>query len=288
MNPWLRVCAALAVACFGWSVPAAAQQRPLVTEDPETIGAGRILLEGGFDYSRDVVFPLSGLVGNHWAVPTLGVSIGVGSIAEIQVDGGLYQRLDIQSRRIAPFTPFLDVDGDRTSAQSDLVVATKVRMAGETAGRPALGMRIATRLPNVSPESGLGRGTTDFFSSLLIGKTVKSIRVVGNAGLAILGDPTPDLVGPSGHDHLLIFGASVARAVTTGAEVVADVNGRLEFADGLPTPGAESRGMARLGGRYTQGTVRVDGAVLIGFTARDPDIGFTAGFTWVFDAFRVP
>ena len=29
---------------------------------------------------------------------------------------------------------------------------------------------------------------TDFFASLLIAKTVESIRVVGNAGLAILGD----------------------------------------------------------------------------------------------------
>ena len=29
--------------------PVAAQQRPLVTEDPETIGAGRILLEGGIE-----------------------------------------------------------------------------------------------------------------------------------------------------------------------------------------------------------------------------------------------
>ena len=33
---------------------ARAQQRPLVTEDPETVGAGRILIEGGIDYSRSV------------------------------------------------------------------------------------------------------------------------------------------------------------------------------------------------------------------------------------------
>ena len=30
--------------------PAGAQQRPLVTEDPEPIGAGRVLLEGGIDF----------------------------------------------------------------------------------------------------------------------------------------------------------------------------------------------------------------------------------------------
>ena len=33
---------------------ARAQQRPLVTEDPETIGSGLVLLEGGFDQQREV------------------------------------------------------------------------------------------------------------------------------------------------------------------------------------------------------------------------------------------
>ena len=44
----------------------------------------------------------------------------------------------------------------------------------------------------------------------------------------------------------------------------------------------------RFGGRYTRGTVRIDTAVLIGMTSRDPQIGLTTGFTWVFNAFRVP
>jgi hypothetical protein len=44
----------------------------------------------------------------------------------------------------------------------------------------------------------------------------------------------------------------------------------------------------RLGGRYTRGPVRVDGAVLLGMTSRDPSFGFTTGFTWVLNAFQVP
>ena len=60
-----------------------AQQRPLVTEDPETIGAGRVLIEGGLDYARDAEFPVSGLQGHLLRVPLIGVSIGVSSIAEI-------------------------------------------------------------------------------------------------------------------------------------------------------------------------------------------------------------
>jgi hypothetical protein len=33
--------------------------------------------------------------------------------------------------------------------------------------------------------------------------------------------------------------------------------------------------------------VRVDGALLLGVTERDPSWGFTAGVTWVFRAFEV-
>ena len=66
---------------------AVAQQRPLLTEDPETIGAGRVLVEGGVEYDDDAVYPVSGLRGNLWRLPLVGVSIGVSSIAEVQIDG---------------------------------------------------------------------------------------------------------------------------------------------------------------------------------------------------------
>src|SRR5687768_6213304 len=79
-------------------VPAFAQQRPLQTEDPETIGSGRILIEAGLDYNRDVYLPVSGLRGNLFSVPTLGVSLGVSSIAEIQMHIGGYQQMAITDR----------------------------------------------------------------------------------------------------------------------------------------------------------------------------------------------
>ncbi|MBI3493496.1 MAG: hypothetical protein HY047_17200, partial [Acidobacteria bacterium] len=40
---------------------AAAQQRPLATEDPEPVGAGRILIESGLDLAHDQQYPVSGL-----------------------------------------------------------------------------------------------------------------------------------------------------------------------------------------------------------------------------------
>ena len=79
------------------AAPAAAQQRPLVTEDPETIGSGLILFEGGFDLQQEIFFPVSGLQGDLLRVPTLGLSFGLSSIAELQIEcnsvlGSLRQR----------------------------------------------------------------------------------------------------------------------------------------------------------------------------------------------------
>src|SRR5688572_16031381 len=65
------------VALLALASPALAQQRPLTTEDPEPVGAGRVLVEGGLDYARSVEYPASGLQGNLLRLPLLGVSIGI-------------------------------------------------------------------------------------------------------------------------------------------------------------------------------------------------------------------
>jgi len=266
------------------AVPVFAQQRPLQTEDPETIGAGRILIESGVDYDRDVYLPLSGLRGNLFSVPTLGVSIGVSSIAEIQLDGGLYQKLSITEQvPNAPLSHLLNLDGDSTSDVDDLRIGAKVRFLSETAGRPAMGVRFSTRLPNASNESGLGRDIQDFSASVVFGKTIQSVRIVGNIGMLILGNPTL----PAAQDDLLAYSLSVARAISPSAEIVGEFVGRANFGE-IETPGAEDRGLLRFGARYTTNGVRLDAGILLGLTPRDPEFGFTGGFTWVFDAFKIP
>src|SRR5581483_11193928 len=172
------------------AVNASAQQRPLVTEDAETIGAGRILIEGGLDFAHNQDYPVSGLRGDLWRIPTIGISIGLSSIAELQIDGGPFDRLTINERRAAPLSSLVTATGTTTHDVEDIVVATKIRVGAEGPGRPALGIRFATKLPNASNESGLGLDTTDFYGSLLGAKTVQSVRVVANIGFGIMSDPT--------------------------------------------------------------------------------------------------
>ena len=203
------VAAVLGVTCLAPSL-ASAQQRPLITEDPETIGAGRILVEAGIDYTRDAEYPVSGLKGHLRRAPLIGLSLGIGDIGEVQVDGGLYNQLTITDRRPAPLDHMLVVPGNTTWSVEDMVVGTKVRLVSEGMSRPSIALRSATRLPMASNESGLGLDTLDFYSSLLVAKTVQSVRLVGNVGLGILGDPTR---GDRQND-VLTYGVSFARAVS--------------------------------------------------------------------------
>jgi hypothetical protein len=263
---------------------ASAQQRPLITEDPETIGAGRVLVEGGIEYDNDAVYPVSGLRGDLLRLPLVGLSIGISSIAEIQIDQASFSRLSITSRRRAPLSDLVTATGSSTTDADDLIIGTKVRIAAETSSRPAFGFRFATKLPNAGNESGLGLDTTDFFALVLAGKTVESVRIVGNIGLGILSDPT----NGTRQNDVLLYGVSFARALTDAAEVVGEVTGRANTRGAGPLPGTESRSIVRMGLRYTYGGWRADGALLLGATNNDPGIGVTAGFTYVFTAFQVP
>jgi hypothetical protein len=178
----------------------------------------------------------------------------------------------------------LTVSGDRTGDVEDGVIGAKVRFAPETARRPSMAISFTTRLPNAGNESGLGLDTTDFTFSALFGKTVQSVRLVGNFGFGILPDPTR---GDSQND-VILYGMSVARAVRQGLEIVAEVNGRANTRSGTPPVGTESHSAVRFGGRYTHGAIRYDTAFMFGLMQADPTWGVTFGLTWVFHAFKVP
>lgn len=279
-------CILALIGLLGGASVARAQSRPLVTEDPETVPVGNILIEGGLDIMRDAQFPASGLRGTLWRIGTLGVSFGVSSIAEIQLDGGLRNRLSIASRDpTAPLAHMLEVaaDDDSTSDFEDLRFGAKVRFVSETESRPAFALRFFTRLPNAGNESGLGLDTMDFHFGLNFGKTVRSIRFVGNFGMGILGDPER---GDRQND-VIDYGFSIARAVANGVELVGEVNGHASTRSGTPPIGTESRSIMRFGARFTHASVRIDGAFLVGVTSNAPSWGISTGLTWVLKAFTV-
>ena len=266
------------------AAPAAGQQRPLLTEDPESIGSGMMLLEGGFEYTWEQPYPVSGLRGHRLRAPMLGVSFGVSSIAEVQIDGISYQRLSVLERGRGPLSALVNVTGDAAQDMEDLVVGTKVRLIPETDVSPSFALRFATRLPNAGNESGLGVDSMAFFNTLLVGKSIGPARILANVGLGILSDP---LRGDRQND-VVMYGVSVARALNPFTEVVAEVNGHANTRRGTPPPGTDTSGHLRAGVRYRLGPLRIDGAVISGLTSRDGKFGVTAGLTWIFPGLPVP
>jgi len=269
---------------LAWAANALAQQRPLDTQDPETIGAGRVLVEGGIAVSHDITYPLSGFKGDLWQTPVLGLNVGLSSFADLQITGGPYNVLSISSRARGPLSDVVTSTGDSTSSVEDITIGAKLRLVPETAGMPGIGFRFTTRLPNASRKSGIGQDTTDFGASILVAKTIQSIRVVGNVGWISMSQP---LDGTRQND-VLAYGFSLARAVTSKTEIVGEVNGRASVANGAAPIGTESRGRLKFGGRFTPGPIRFDAAIFFGLNSVDPTVGFTAGVTYVFNAFRTP
>jgi len=276
---------AFVLALLVWVSPAAAQQRPLDTQDPETIGAGRVLVEGWIAASKDITFPQYGFKGDLWQLPVLGVNVGLSSIADLQITGGPYNYMSIDSRDPnAPLASVVTATGGSTHSVEDIRIGAKIKLVPEGEWRPGIGFRFSTRLPNASRKSGIGQDTTDFGATLLFGKTVQSIRVVGNIGWTSMSEP---LDGTRQND-VLVYGLSFARAVTNRTEIVGEVYGRASVEAGVAPIGTESRGLLKLGGRFTQGSVRLDAAIFFGLNSVDPTVGFTAGATYVFSAFKVP
>ena len=263
-----------------------AQQRPLVTEDPETIGAGRILIEAGVDGEHEVCYPVSGLSAIGWSVPTLGVSIGLSSIAEIQIDGGLYQRLYDHGSAPAP----LSASARRRRRQDHRRRGHRRRdqdpaRVAKAAGRPAIGLRFATKLPNASNESGLGT-RHDRFLRVAAGRQDRPVDPRRRQRrVAILGDPT---AGVPEQNDLLTFGLSVARALTTAAELVAEINGRFNTGGRPPIPAPRTARVDAPRRPLHARPVRVDAGRAPRHDLARSRVGVTAGFTWVLNAFRVP
>jgi hypothetical protein len=264
---------------------ATAQTLPTPTQDPEPIGAGKVSIGIGESFSRRDVFPVSGLSGTLVQSGLLNVRVGVSSIADVQLTGGVNNHLLIAARDAsAPDASLVAVNGTSTNDVEDAVLGTRVRFLAETPTRPSVGAEFSMRLPNSKHPSGLGMDTMDFHLGFLGGKTAGAVRVVGNVGWSILEDP----VRVGIQNDVITYGGSVTLTVAAGVDVVADLAGRWSSRHGTAPVGTESRSLVRGSVRYSRGALRYDAGLLVGLTSFDPSWGIMGSVTWVVSAFKIP
>ena len=249
----------------------AAQNRPLKTELVETVEKGKVRFELGFEFLQDVVYQLSGLRGDLTRVGVLGLRFGAGENVEIHFDWTAQNILNVDERFDAPNSDILNFSGNSTSDVGDLILATKVRLLREEEKRPALGFRFAAELPNASNESGLGNDQTNFYAGFLIEKKLQQLRLVGNVGIAILGDPTK----VSSQKDLVTYGVAAIFPVHPQVHLIADLNGRA----GSGGIGTEEQSVLRFGSQINALGVRWDLGVLAGLHDTDPSTGVIVGIT---------
>jgi hypothetical protein len=284
MNVWAKRVGLIAVTALLRTELVSAQQGLLDTRAPDPIGPGQVSVEGTVTYAHDAFYPLSGLKGTLWQLPVIRFVVGLSPIADFELSGGPYDRLEINERHDAPLSDVVTATGDTTHAVHDVEVATRIRVVSEDDRRPALGVRFAVRLPNAKHESGMGQDTTDFSALLLAGKTLRSLQLVGNAGVTIMSDP----LTAGKQNDVLAYGVSMVQRLSDHTDAMGEISGRWSTRGGVPPVGTESRSTAKLGGRYRTGSFRVEAAILLGLTSLDPSVGLTGGFSYMFHAFSLP
>jgi hypothetical protein len=257
---------------------ASAQQRPLKTDDAEILKTGRVRAEFGVEFLQGQRYSLSGLRGDLTRLGVTSIHVGVGEYAEFQISGVAQDVLSVSSRTDQPaFPPAFT--GNSTNDFGDLVLGTKLKLAGEKKYRPAMAFKFAVELPNAKHDSGLGTDQTEFYSSLLFKKKLGEAQILADVGFAILGSPV--LQGRQADP--LTYGIATIVPVFRGVHVVAEISGRQGPARRL---GNENKSQARAGIQFWTGKIRWDLGAVAGLMRYDPKSGIVVGATYEFQAFQ--
>ena len=205
---------------------------------------------------------MSGLTGNLFSVLDGRLRFGLGDRAEFQL-GGVGQH-------------FLKIEngGGSRNDWGDGVVSTKIRVVDESRTLPIISFRPTVVVPNSNDTRGIGTDTTDFYASLLFGKTIGQAFLFGNLGLGILDDATR----VSEQHDVMVYGIAATVPLRSRVSLAGEWNGRRNAVQN-PTPGGESRSQVRAGVQIKAAGSLWDVAVTAGTTDFDHKAGLTFGMS---------
>lgn len=266
----------------GASMIAAAQQRPLITEDVDIIKPGVIRIETGIEFLQDQKFTLSGLRGDLTKLGDTRLSFGLSPNVEFQIEWTIQNFLSINSRSSSAIPLKLGANETDANDVGDVTLWMKMKLRNETRRWPALGFRFGVRLPNTDQTRGIGSNTTDFYASILAGKKLLNNRLnlFGNIGLGILQAPVDRFT----QNDVLLYGLAGIYTVNERLNIVGEVNGFHSTRRRAPI-GTEDYSESRLGAQLRALGVRWNAAAIFGLSNRAPRTGFAIGVTYDWDAF---
>jgi hypothetical protein len=269
------------------SLPAFAQQRPLITEDAETVKPRNVRFEAGFDFLQAKDYPVSGLNGDLARLGVVSLTFGLASNVEVEAGGVIQNFLSVNSQFRSSAIPLQLSQVDSTRDTGDFYLATKIKLRGETRRAPALGFRFGVELPSSNQSRGIGLNQTNFYAAALVAKSVGRARLIGNLGLGILSSPidASGNISPFTQNDVALFGLAATYKINSRLTLVSEANGRYSTRNSPPL-GTESDGAARLGVRIRAGGLFWDVAGIRGLFPRSESSGVTFGVTYEGGLFR--
>jgi len=269
------------------SLSAFAQQRPLVTEDVQTVKPGAVRFEAGFDFLQDKDYPVSGLNGDLARLGVVSLTFGLASNVEVEAGGVIQNFLRVNRLFRSSAVPLQLSSANSTRDTGDFFLATKIKLRGETRRAPGLGFRFGVELPNSNQSRGIGLNQTNFFAAALVAKSLGKARIIGNLGLGILSSPidASGNISPFTQNDVALFGLAATYEINSRLTLGAEVNGRYSTRKNAPL-GTESDGEARLGARIRAGGLTWDIAGIRGLYPRSESGGVTFGVTYEVGVFR--
>lgn len=269
-------------AIFCLSLSALSQQRPLITEDVDTVPEGAVRISAGVDFLQDAKFPLSGLKGDLTRVGDVRVSVGFAPNVEFQIEGVVQNVLAINSAQNPAPIP-LSVGTNSTNGIGDFTLSTKIKLRNESRNLPAIGFKLGVELPNSDQSKGIGVNQTNVFGRILVQKKFgrkagldPRANIFGNIGIGILTAPLERF----SQNDVLLYGLAGIFRVTKNVNIATEVNGRTNTRSGNVPLGTESISQFRIGAQIKASNLRFDTAGIFGLTKNSPRTGITFGVTY--------
>jgi len=279
MRKHFVICAAFLV--LAGASAARAQDRPLLSPDADTVPAGTLRGQVGFDFLQHITYPLSGLEGDQTNVGDLDLRLGLAKIVEVELNGIGQQFLQID-RQGPSFVALALPSATSTSDVGDFSLFTKIHIADETGIRPAFAFRFGFTMPNTNQARGVGNNATNVMAEGIAERHLGKLKTFGSLGLAILTAPNQKFT----QNDELVYGLDAVYPVTKAVNLVAEAAGQYSTRSITPElVGTDSRGQGRLGVQVLAGGFQWDAALIAGIDRNDPHTGFTFGVSHDFHLF---
>jgi len=269
---------------------AAAQQRPLITDDVDIVPQGAIEIGAGIEFLQNAKFPLSGLKGDLTRVGDIRIRTGFASNVELQIEGTLQNFLAI-NEQLTPAPIPLSIGGNSTNDFDDFIVSTKIKLRNEGRVLPAIGLKLGFQMPNTDQARGIGTNQINIFTKLLVQKKfgkragrIPLANIYGNIGLAIMTAPLERF----SQNDVFLYGLAGIFRVNNRINIVSEVNGRVNTRSGAAPLGTESVGQFRIGSQIRASGLRFDTAAVFGLTRNSPRTGVVFGVTYQTPAIFTP